>query len=49
MKTSILKAEVYVPSNIKVFALILAMLDPMYYVGREELIRRLAQYYKVTL
>lgn len=49
MKLSILKSEVSVPKSIKMFALILAILDPMYSGDREHIIRQLVRYYQVTL
>lgn len=49
MKLSTLKGEVSVPAHIKKFALILAILEGMYFGDRNALIKRLAHFYGVTL
>jgi hypothetical protein len=49
MKVSTLKTEVTVPQHIKVFALVLAILDKMYAGERERLLKQAASYYGVTL
>ncbi len=50
MKLSELEGHVTVPQHIKVFAIIVAMIDSMYYDGEPtELIKRLVRYYGVAL
>jgi hypothetical protein len=49
VKASTIRAEITVLPHIKVFALILSMLDGMYHGNRTELIQRVARYYGVTL
>lgn len=49
MKISTLKTEVTVPQHIKVFALVLAILDKLYPSERERLLKQAVAYYGVTL
>lgn len=49
MKLSTLKASVTVPVVVKKFALLVAILDTLYSVDREKLIRQLVFWYKVQL
>lgn len=49
MKVSTLRTEVTVPQHIKVFALVLAIIDKVYGSERETLIKQVAHYYGVTL
>jgi len=48
-KLTQLRGQVSVPKHIKVFAMILALIDGMYYGDRNELIRRLVVFYKVPM
>jgi hypothetical protein len=49
MKVSTLKAEITVPVIPKTLALILALLEPIYYGDRAKIIKMLVRYYEVTL
>lgn len=49
MKLSTLRGEVTVPTDVKRFALVLAIIDGMYCGDREKFLRRLVHYYGVTL
>lgn len=49
MKVSTLRADVHVPKRVKLFALILSILDNVYGSERESLIKSVAHYCGVTL
>ncbi len=49
MKLSTLRGEVTVPKDVKRFALIISILESMFYGDRNALIKRIARYYEVTL